>query len=351
MLSFKKNKEVTMRFLPIILLASILPCLPVLAGDENQNTNTLEQYSIIETTIPSDEIQKILTTIQKTHPFDSTFKFKQQALNTFMCKGVVSEAFCKLYTKDKVLIFHKNKLDEITAFPIKILTDTENLTIFKAPFSDKKNKYIRITPYSETENCTLKVTSLITSEEAFTQFGFSLEYDFSLDLPISSEKFSTLDRSCPLSLLSQEVYSRNEIEQIEKNLKRRILTNRAFQFKQKALNYLVCDTHQMDYPVCELYLKGVEASIALKDADKGNFLISLNEVVEDTPTRTIFKYTNAKGDVFYSKYEPKGNQASPCVLFFVSTTRDNIEDLDTMKNVSFSTVQSLAPFCNNFYKY
>ncbi len=49
----------------------------------------------------------------------------------------------------------------------------------------------------------------------------------------------------------------------------------------------------------------------------------------------------------YAKYEPLDSKKDPCSLFFVSTMGDNISDLETMQNLSFKILDSLAPFCDN----
>ncbi len=317
-----------MRFLPIILLASVLPCLPLFAGDENQNTNTLEQYSIIETTIPSDEIQKILTTIQKTHPFDSTFKFKQEALNNLICDGKWGTALCHLYQKDKYFAFQLDNLDEISVFPLELTKDEKETTIFKNLTFENESVYLKITAAPFEKECGLKLAQA-TNQQNWDDFA----------------TFQKVDENCPLKVTHQEVYKRKDIQKIEKMLKLKVITDKTFQFKQQALNYILCDTHHMDYPLCELHLKGVELGFALQNPK--DFYVSIPEIVEDKPHKTILKYFDVEGNPSFMKIKIAEN--NPCFLTLICASGTDKSCVDEgAERQSVSHYESLAPFCNNY---
>ena len=317
-----------MKSLTILLLSGVFLGLntPVQAGDPyDTNVPEIEQFE------SQANIERAYNTLKEKFNIDTSFKFKQEALNTLVCDGNWGTALCHLYQKDKYFAFQLDNLDEISTFPLELVQDGKEETIFKNLTFENEDVYLKISPNPFKKECNLWLEHAQSTSQK--------DWDF------FSTSFQKEDENCPLKIKVKEVYKRKDVQKIEKNLKMNVITDRTFQFKQQALNYILCDTHDMTHPLCELHLKGADIGFSLKNPEK--FHVSLPEIVEDKPDQTILKYFDVQGNPSFVKIKIAEN--NPCFLTIIRADgKDKSCVAKGAERQSVNHYQSLAPFCDNY---
>ena len=316
-----------MKLLTVMLLSSLFvgANFEAVAGDPyDTNVPEIEQFE------SQANIERAYNTLKEKFNIDTSFKFKQDALNTLVCDGNWGTALCHLYQKDKYFAFQLDNLEEISTFPLELVKDEKEETVFKNLTFENEDVYLKITDNPFEKNCGLKLARAQTINQK-EWVGYA--------------SFQKVDENCPLKVKKQEVYKRKDVQKIEKNLKMNVITDRTFQFKQQALNYVLCDTHHMETPLCELHLKGADIGFSLKNPEK--FYVSLPEIVEDKPHQTILKYFDVQGNPSFVKIKIAEN--NPCFLTIIRADgKDKSCVAKGAERQSVNHYQSLAPFCDNY---
>ncbi len=137
-----------MRFLPIILLASVLPCLPLFAGDEK--LPPIQQF------MSKENADRALNAIIEKYNPDLSYKFKQDALNylledatLYRDKSIKNDAFLFFTGKDLFQILTDQYSVSRIATNCSIIRDEETETIMRCSLSDF---YLFITCYQDEGN-------------------------------------------------------------------------------------------------------------------------------------------------------------------------------------------------------
>lgn len=268
--------------------------------------------------------QDMYNQLSKRYNFDTSFKFKQENLNHLVCETDFcssTEAICYIFTNNYYFIFQTDNLNEITSFEIKLLKDEEFKTVFQETWYLPHLVYKDI---SYDTNCRLKVHT---------------ENPYDKDKTGYTQTLRRLKEGCSMHIEIDKKFERKTIREKEKELRQKTFSDTSFRFRQPAMNYLMCEGEY--WPLCSLYFKNEEMSIALKDKD--SLTTSAHIVLINLPDETIIKNWDVDGNPIYTKIEPRGT--GPCYLNVLWT--NNINNFKTGQYVSHKPYFSLAPFCYN----
>ena len=305
---------------------------------------------------PKEKIKQAYESMVEKFNIDTSFKFKQDALNGPVCNDNYTNILCHIYTPTQYIVFDPNNLEEATSFPLSLVKDEKKETVFKGLLDPKKNLDIKITQTNEKNECEIHIESGF-----FDHPTTKLSADF-YRFP---NYVKPMNKNCEFKRRYKS-YDRKLIKKLEEKIKQMLPHDSSFKFKQPGLNYLICYAKPMDYPLCQMYFKDKKIGFALVEAqdilsgkinkvqhsferplDKDALHFSEYEILEDTPYKTVFRSKFKDGGFTYSKIEAMDGNI--CFLHLLSSQNPDISNETLMdKGVSHIPLLPVAPFCEEY---